>query len=122
MPAQRANIHVSGIVQGVGFRPYIFRLATHLKLVGTVQNLGDAEVEIILEGRSERIKEFLEKLQSQKPPLAVIDDVYVKMEDPEGIFDQMQILPSSDNKKGRGSLIPPDIGLCDVCEEELCTG
>ncbi|MHA1713639.1 MAG: carbamoyltransferase HypF [Candidatus Ranarchaeia archaeon] len=119
MVFERAIIRVSGIVQGVGFRPFVYRAATELGLSGTVQNLGDAEVEIILEGTRQALSRFMYALRRRSPPLAQIESVSKKTEKAKGLFVGVKILPSSKTKKGRGSLIPPDIGLCEACEKEL---
>ena len=52
---KRAIIHITGIVQGVGFRPFVYRIAKSLSLPGYVLNLGDAGVEIVVEGSEEKI-------------------------------------------------------------------
>ena len=70
----RANIRVSGIVQGVGFRPFIYRLATDFNLKGHVRNLGDAGVEIVVQGEKNKVESFLHSIKAEAPPLSVIDD------------------------------------------------
>ena len=71
----RVKINVTGIVQGVGFRPFIYRLAVRNGLAGYVRNRGDAGVEILLEGDAQNIKSFMRDLTEKKPPLAQIDSV-----------------------------------------------
>jgi hydrogenase maturation factor HypF (carbamoyltransferase family) len=71
----RIRINVTGIVQGVGFRPFVYRLAVRNRLAGYVRNRGDAGVEIFLEGEMQGIKTFIKDLTKQKPPLAQIDHV-----------------------------------------------
>lgn len=71
----RAEIKVSGIVQGVGFRPFIYRTAVENRLVGYVRNRGDAHVEIVVEGPKRNIEYFLRDLKKKKPPLARIHSV-----------------------------------------------
>ncbi|MCW4019881.1 MAG: acylphosphatase, partial [Candidatus Bathyarchaeota archaeon] len=66
----RVKIKVRGIVQGVGFRPFIYRIAVKNRLNGYVRNRGDAGVEILLEGKDRGIKNFLSDLKKKKPPLA----------------------------------------------------
>ena len=61
-----ARIKVNGIVQGVGFRPFVYRMASHLNLKGYVLNLGDAGVEIEVEGSKEDIEKFIEFLKNKK--------------------------------------------------------
>jgi hydrogenase maturation protein HypF len=57
----RAEIFVKGIVQGVGFRPFIYRIAVENKLVGFVRNQGDAGVKIVVEGKKESIEKFFKR-------------------------------------------------------------
>lgn len=108
------KILTQGIVQGVGFRPYVYRLATNLNLKGYVRNLGNV-VEIILEG--EDIGLFIEKFQKELPPIARIDSI--KIEDIElKNYADFKIIESSDTYSGV-SVIPPDIAICDNCLEEI---
>ena len=68
------KILTQGIVQGVGFRPYVYRLASELNLKGYVRNLGNV-VEIILEG--DNVNQFIERLPKELPPIAKIDNKVV---------------------------------------------
>lgn len=108
------KILTQGIVQGVGFRPYVYRLATDLNLKGYVRNLGNV-VEIILEG--DNIELFTKRLQNELPPIARIDSIEV-MDIDESNFDEFNIIESSDSYSGV-SVIPPDIAICDSCLEEI---
>ncbi|AEC52384.1 hydrogenase expression/formation regulatory protein [Pyrococcus sp. NA2] len=113
------KIHVQGIVQAVGFRPFVYRIAHAHNLKGYVRNLGDAGVEIVVEGREEDIKKFLEDLIKKKPPIARIDKIE-KEEIPIQGFDRFYIEKSSkEGKKEGDSIIPPDIAICDDCLREL---
>ncbi|MFA5268330.1 MAG: carbamoyltransferase HypF [Methanoregula sp.] len=106
------RITVRGIVQGVGFRPFVYAQACDLGIAGTVKNLG-SEVEIF--ARGERFEEFVGAV-SRGPPLSRIDSVEVTgtiKEIPDGFF----ILPS-----GTGShsgMIPPDIAICPECIADI---
>jgi len=106
------RISVRGIVQGVGFRPFVYAQACDLGIAGTVKNLG-SEVEIY--ARGERFEEFVGAV-SRGPPLSRIDSVEVTgtiTEIPDGFF----ILPS-----GTGShsgMIPPDIAICSECIADI---
>ncbi|HHI00284.1 MAG TPA: hypothetical protein ENL40_02215, partial [Thermococcus litoralis] len=64
------HIHVEGIVQGVGFRPFVYRIAHEHDLRGYVKNLGDAGVEIVVEGKEKNVRAFLRDLREKAPPLA----------------------------------------------------
>ncbi|CAB50145.1 carbamoyltransferase HypF [Pyrococcus abyssi] len=113
------RIHVQGIVQAVGFRPFVYRIAHAHNLRGYVRNLGDAGVEIVVEGREEDIEGFLRDLYRKKPPIAKIEKVE-REEIPIQGFDRFYIEKSSTEKKGEGdSIIPPDIAICEDCLREL---
>jgi hydrogenase maturation protein HypF len=115
----RAEINAVGVVQGVGFRPFIYRTATSNHLKGYVRNRGDAGVEIVVEGRKREIDLFLKALQTKKPPLAVIDKLQLRYSKDTGEFDEFAIRQSSNTKESSGSVIPPDIALCNACLREL---
>lgn len=114
---KKAKILIQGIVQGVGFRPFIYRLATNLNLFGTVRNLGDAGVEVTLEGSQGTIRKFLDKLPREKPPLSRIQSLDVEYFEPEGI-KEFRILKSGGGGWGSGT-IPPDTAMCDKCLMDL---
>ena len=110
------KILVQGIVQGVGFRPFVYRLATNLNLSGTVKNLGNV-VEIKLKGINDVIEEFIHRLQNELPPIAKIDSLEISEVDNEN-FDNFKILESDDSYSGE-SVIPPDVAICDKCLAEI---
>jgi len=115
----RVKINVTGIVQGVGFRPFIYRIAVKNGLKGYVRNRGDAGVEILLEGSEESIEAFLQDLKEKKPPLARIHDVVVKRLEGASEYETFTIYKSSEEVELSGSVIPPDIAICDECLKEL---
>ena len=108
------KILTQGIVQGVGFRPYVYRLASDLNLNGYVRNLGNV-VEIIIEGESTDL--FIERLPNELPPIAKIDSMTVEEIELKNYTD-FQIIESGDSYSGI-SVIPPDIAICDSCLEEI---
>ncbi len=110
---------VQGIVQGVGFRPFVFRIAVKNNLVGYVRNLGDAGVRILAEGKETDIARFLTMLKDDKPPLARINDLMVNEVRGTHNFKSFRILKSSEEKSISGSIIPPDVAVCDNCLNEL---
>ena len=77
------SIHITGIVQGVGFRPFIYNLATRLGLHGWVRNTS-AGVDIELEGESNALDEFIQHLNNDLPPLAHLDEVQITDRNPSG--------------------------------------
>ncbi|MDH5461441.1 MAG: acylphosphatase, partial [Candidatus Bathyarchaeota archaeon] len=115
----RTEIKVSGIVQGVGFRPFIYRIAVKNKLVGYVRNRGDAVVDIVVEGKENNVKNFLGELKDKKPPLARIYEIVTKYTKDRGDFERFTILESSKEVELSGSVIPPDVSICDECLREL---
>jgi len=115
----RAEVKVSGIVQGVGFRPFIYRAAVKNNLVGYVRNRGDAHVEIVVEGRESDIEQFLQDLKEKKPPLAKIHDINTKYVEDQNEFTRFTILKSSDEVELSGSVIPSDVSICNECLNEL---
>jgi hydrogenase maturation protein HypF len=114
-----AEIRISGVVQGVGFRPFIFRLAKRHNLKGFVRNMGDAGVQTVVEGREEDIKRFIESLTPQRPPLSRIDDVQVTWKPPTNEFTDFRVAPSERTGLGLPSVIPPDLALCEDCLREM---
>jgi hydrogenase maturation protein HypF len=115
----RVEIKVSGIVQGVGFRPFVYRTAIKNRLVGYVRNLGDAHVEIIVEGRQNDVKNFLQDLVEKRPTLARIHDITSEYMEDKDEFEKFEIVKSSEEVELSGSVIPPDIAICDECLDEL---
>ena len=108
------KILTQGIVQGVGFRPYVYRLATDLDLNGSVRNLGNV-VEILVEG--EKASDFVERLPEELPPIAKIDSMEVEEIDIRN-YPDFEIIESGDSYSGV-SVIPPDIAICDKCLAEI---
>jgi len=117
MKRVRARIVVAGLVQGVGFRPAIYRLATSLRLSGHVKNVGGSEVEIVVEGPTESVAEFQKALLTELPPPAEIEELRAEYGPPEGAVG-FRILPSG-KKRILRSQIPPDIGICEHCLREV---
>ncbi len=110
-------IRISGIVQGVGFRPFIYRVATRSGVKGYVRNMGGSEVEVRIEGEVGQVSNFLKLLFLEKPPPAKLEKVVIEESQFNG-FDGFTILPSGKDKK-LYSMIPPDIAVCDGCIEEV---
>ena len=111
------KVLVEGIVQGVGFRPFVYRIATELELVGYVRNLGNV-VEIIIQGSADQISDFIYKLQNELPPIAKINNLETEALENEEEYADFTIKESSDSFSGT-SVIPPDLAICDKCLEEI---
>ncbi len=115
----RVRINVTGIVQGVGFRPFIYRIAVRNGLAGYVRNRGDAGVEILLESTAQDVEIFLRDLKEKKPPLAQIHDITIKTLTGKNQYKRFTICKSSNETELSGSVIPPDIAICNECLTEL---
>ncbi|MCX8204903.1 MAG: acylphosphatase, partial [Candidatus Nezhaarchaeota archaeon] len=74
----KAVVRCSGTVQGVGFRPFVYRAAVGQGLAGYVRNLKDAGVEIVVEGEEEGVQSFLKRLVEEKPPLVSYERLSVE--------------------------------------------
>jgi len=111
-----ARISVHGIVQGVGFRPFVYRLATDLNLKGWVCNTSE-DVRIEIEGGREAIEQFCLELTVKAPPLARIEDIAITYHHPVSYKDFE--IRGSLATKGKYQLISPDIATCQACLSEL---
>lgn len=111
------RIVVTGLVQGVGFRPFVHRAARKAGVAGYVRNVGGSEVEIRVEGEPPAVSRFLELLYTEKPPPAVIEELEIEPVAPHGLRG-FRILPSSRSMVKR-SMIPPDFAICPYCLREV---
>ena len=112
----RVRVRVEGTVQGVGFRPYVYRLAGELGLAGHVFN-DERGVEMEVEGPPVAVREFLERLPSEAPPLAVVESVADTALEPAGT-EGFEIVASA--RRGEPlALVSPDVATCDACLAEL---
>lgn len=110
------KVWVRGIVQGVGFRPFVFNLAEQLDLKGWVKNTSSG-VEIEVSGMADALAAFVENLQHHAPPLARIDDLRAESILANG-WTEFKILESQPEQ---GAYLPvsPDVTICDDCRREL---
>ncbi len=117
MPENRAyRIKIRGIVQGVGFRPFIHRLVNEYALKGSIRNTSSG-VTLELEGGEEAIEAFLSALPREAPPLAVIEGI-TREEIPCTGAKEFRII-ASERQEQRNTLISPDIAICPDCLREL---
>ena len=110
------KLHVTGVVQGVGFRPFVYGLATRYGLVGWVCNTS-AGVDIEIEGPVVATEAFVAALTNKAPPLARIENVTVDRKIPDG-YSEFSIRQSR-AQSGAFQPISPDICTCDDCLSEL---
>ncbi len=108
----RKQLRVRGIVQGVGFRPFVYNLARDLGLSGYVLN-SSAGVTVEIEGTDECVQKFLDALQHRPPPLALIKEVNVA--DLEPLGDADFVIRQSHSEAGEFVLVSPDMATCDDC-------
>lgn len=113
---KRLNIKATGIVQGVGFRPFVFNLAQSLALGGWVWNT-PAGVEIEVEGRSEQVDLFHRRLQQELPPLARLESVVLAERPLQG--ETEFVIRRSSSGERRTVLVSPDVATCPDCRREL---
>ena len=112
----RARARVEGTVQGVGFRPYVYRLADELRLEGWVRN-DEQGVELEVEGAREAVEAFLERLPAEAPPMAVVERVSAEPRDTHEARGFV-IAPSA-NAGAPDAMVAPDTATCADCLAEL---
>ena len=111
-----ALISVKGVVQGVGFRPFVYQLATEHDLRGWVCNTSE-DVKIEVEGEAKDIDLFVSKLRQQAPPVSRIEEISVTRGSPVGC-DKFEIRLSV-SEEGKYQLVSPDIATCPDCLREI---
>ena len=110
------RINVRGVVQGVGFRPFVYQLATQYSLKGWVCNTSE-DVKIEVEGDVEAIEQFLFALRAQAPPLAHIEGI-TTTHIPLAYYKSFEIRHSI-AEEGKYQLVSPDISTCQACLREI---
>ena len=110
-----ALIKFRGIVQGVGFRPFVYRIAQKYKLKGTVKNSSKGVI-IEVDGGLEDVKAFYKHIKENPPVLSVIDESYIEIKKASG-FKDFEIVKSE--KEEGFTPISPDIATCDDCLREV---
>jgi hydrogenase maturation protein HypF len=114
--ASACSIRVRGVVQGVGFRPFVYRLARANTLAGWVRN-GEEGVEIHLEGAEPSLDAFVRALKTQAPPAACIAEVDILSTEPVGLEEFT--IRISERRERPTVRISPDLAICDECLTEL---
>ena len=113
---QGLQVHITGIVQGVGFRPFVYNLAVRLNLKGWVKNTS-AGVDIEADGERSVLDDFVRRLRDEAPALSRIDELTATFGGANG-FDSFEIL-HSESQPGAFQPISPDVSICDDCLREL---
>ncbi|MBD3254268.1 MAG: carbamoyltransferase HypF [Candidatus Lokiarchaeota archaeon] len=118
MTKKTVEIDITGIVQGVGFRPFLFNLARELELRGYVLNRGNAGVRLVLHGDANTIEKFLEDVKKKRPKISYIEDLIVKEHENLQTFNKLEIRKSEPGR-GISLTLPPDIAVCENCLREM---
>lgn len=113
-----ARIKARGVVQGVGFRPFVYQLATKYDLKGWVCNTSE-DVSIEVQGERSRLEQFVAELRSNAPPLARIEDVVVTYCPCDNCSYTTFEIRQSIAQEGKYQLVSPDIATCDACLQEI---
>jgi hydrogenase maturation protein HypF len=108
----RKRLHIRGTVQGVGFRPFIYRLANELHLTGHVLNISGGVI-VEIEGPELALASFLHRLRAEAPPLSEIDLIETEDQSPAG--DATFTIHHSESGTAQFAMVPSDIGTCDEC-------
>lgn len=113
MSKERLHILITGQVQGVGFRPHIYRIANHLKLSGWIQNNGKG---VTIEIQGDKLYHFISQLTVNLPPLAKIDSIQTEI---IPIQNEVKFAIRGSEAESINTIISPDVGTCTECLKEL---
>ncbi|MCX9013331.1 MAG: carbamoyltransferase HypF [Candidatus Methanoperedens sp.] len=109
------KVTISGTVQGVGFRPFVYRTAKRNNIGGYIKNSGNS-VELSINGDKKNIDKFLYELKNNKPPLSRINSIDIKPCNEQ--YSDFRIV-KSEKQGASDSVIPPDVAICDTCLGEI---
>ena len=112
------KVDISGIVQGAGFRPFLYNLAIKYSLKGQVVNRGNAGVRLNLQGDPEDFKAFLGDIEKYKPNIAYIENIKVEEVEFDKIYNDFTI-GKSEEGRGISLTLPPDIAICENCINDM---
>lgn len=113
----RFEVEIQGVVQGVGFRPFIYALANSMSLSGYVLN-NSYGVKIEVEATKEELKNFIQEIYKKPPTLSRIDFLQSKKVESQENFNGFKIVQSQ-KEKTSFVFMPPDIGMCKECQKEF---
>jgi hydrogenase maturation protein HypF len=117
LPLQRLHLRAQGMVQGVGFRPFVYTLATELGLGGWVRNT-DSGVEIEVEGEQSDLATFMERLERDRPSHSILSQLETNWLSPCGC-KHFEIHASALDSPSKSAWILPDLATCPACLEEI---
>jgi hydrogenase maturation protein HypF len=112
------EINIIGIVQGVGFRPFLFNLARYLGLKGYILNRGNAGVRLVLQGLSNLIDKFIEDVKIKKPSISYIEDISIREIEDSPEYKTLDIR-KSELGRGISLTLPTDIAICEDCINDM---
>ncbi len=118
MRIKTIEINIIGIVQGVGFRPFLFNLAQKWDLKGYILNRGNAGVRLVIKGNEKQINSFIREIKEKKPKISFIEKIEIKDLENVSIGDHLEI-KTSEQGRGSGLTLPPDIATCEECLKEM---
>src|SRR5512147_34585 len=104
------HISITGVVQGVGFRPFVYGLAKRLDLRGWVRNTSGG-VEIVVQGTTSNVESLIRSLKTEAPPLARIDSIKVEPELSDIEYPTFDLRPSA-QLEGAFQPVSPDVAIC----------
>ena len=117
MSCEAVKLTITGVVQGVGFRPFVYREACSHQVTGWVLNTVEGVI-VHAEGESDNIDAFILALSEQAPAAAQVKKITIKEVPLEG-YDHFEIHFSEDEESRTTTLVSPDLATCDACVEEL---
>ncbi len=112
------NIEITGIVQGVGFRPFLYNLARNHGLKGVILNRGNAGVSLTLQGNREDLEEFIDNIKKKKPSISYIENITVNDNEINENYRDL-LIGKSEEGRGISLTLPPDIAICDDCLRDM---
>jgi len=118
MTIKTIEINITGIVQGVGFRPFLFNLAKENNLNGYILNRGNAGVRLVLQGNIINLKKFVKQIKEKKPEISFIETIMQKEIHADINYDNLKI-EKSEQGRGISLTLPPDIAICDKCLDDM---
>ncbi|NHJ22375.1 MAG: carbamoyltransferase HypF, partial [Candidatus Lokiarchaeota archaeon] len=112
------DIEITGIVQGCGFRPFLYNLARNHGLKGIILNRGNAGVKLKLQGNRVDLDEFISWIGKEKPNISYIETLSVNEIEIDEIYTDLRI-EKSEEGKGISLTLPPDVAICDNCLKDM---